>query len=561
MAEFERRYGDRLPEVRGDFTPYWEDGAASSARETALARNASERLVQAETLWALLDPAHFPDADFYTAWRNVILYNEHTWGAYCSITKPDSQLTRDQWKIKQAFALDADRQSRELLRRATARRRGSNKPVTAVDVYNTCSWPRDDVIVLPKGMARPGDTVQTPDGRPVPSQRLADGRLAFLARSVPPLGAKRFVLKAGAARPAGQAKARGRRLTTSALEVEVDGDTGAIERLVWKPAGIDFAGGAQRRGLNTYHYVPSRDPKTAQSLTGGVTVRVEDAGPLVASLVVESPAPGCRKLTRRLCVVDGLPFVFITNVVDKKPVRTPESVHFGFDVNVPDGVMRLDIPWAIIRPEKDQLPGACKNYFSVGRWIDVTNRTVGLTCAVVDAPLAEVGAIRVDVSKPLEPSAWLKHLDPTQTFFSYVMNNYWETNYKADQEGPTVFRYALQPHGPFDPAQCVKFGIERSQPLVVVPANPDVPVRGSAVRVEPASVIVTSLKPSRDGRALIVRLRNVSDQPVQARLSWLDPKPASLAICDPFEEPAAPVTGFVQLAPKGIVTLRAELTK
>ena len=27
MREFEQRYGDRLPEVRGDFTPYWEDGA------------------------------------------------------------------------------------------------------------------------------------------------------------------------------------------------------------------------------------------------------------------------------------------------------------------------------------------------------------------------------------------------------------------------------------------------------------------------------------------------------------------------------------------------------
>jgi len=47
MREFDQRYGDQVPEVRGDFTPYWEDGAASSARETALTRAASERLVQA----------------------------------------------------------------------------------------------------------------------------------------------------------------------------------------------------------------------------------------------------------------------------------------------------------------------------------------------------------------------------------------------------------------------------------------------------------------------------------------------------------------------------------
>ncbi len=53
---FEQRYGDQLPQVRGDWTPYWEDGAGSSAAETAMNRASSERLAQAETLWAMLDP-------------------------------------------------------------------------------------------------------------------------------------------------------------------------------------------------------------------------------------------------------------------------------------------------------------------------------------------------------------------------------------------------------------------------------------------------------------------------------------------------------------------------
>ncbi|HEY5909311.1 MAG TPA: polysaccharide lyase family protein, partial [Verrucomicrobiae bacterium] len=50
--DFEKRYGDKLPTARGDFTPYWEDGAASSARETALNRVSADRLSQAETLFA-----------------------------------------------------------------------------------------------------------------------------------------------------------------------------------------------------------------------------------------------------------------------------------------------------------------------------------------------------------------------------------------------------------------------------------------------------------------------------------------------------------------------------
>ena len=58
--EFEKRYGDKLPTYRGDLTPYWEDGAASGARETALNRHSADRLLQAETLWALLSPASSP---------------------------------------------------------------------------------------------------------------------------------------------------------------------------------------------------------------------------------------------------------------------------------------------------------------------------------------------------------------------------------------------------------------------------------------------------------------------------------------------------------------------
>ena len=92
---FERRYGDKLPEFSGDYTPYWEDGAASSAMETALNRASAERLAQAETLWAIRNAGPFPATAFQEAWRNVLLYSEHTWGAHNSISQPDLPFVRD----------------------------------------------------------------------------------------------------------------------------------------------------------------------------------------------------------------------------------------------------------------------------------------------------------------------------------------------------------------------------------------------------------------------------------------------------------------------------------
>ncbi|MCX7426819.1 MAG: glycosyl hydrolase family 38, partial [Planctomycetia bacterium] len=556
FREFERRYGDKVPEVRGDFTPYWEDGAASSARETALTRVASDRLVQAATLWTMLRPEAYPAEPFYQAWRNVLLYNEHTWGAHCSISQPDDPFTKSQWAIKQKFALDADAQSRALVDAAVSERRAAAAPARAIDVFNTESWPRTDLVLLPVDLAVAGDVVTTADGKPVVAQRLASGELAVLAENVPPLGAKRFLLRAGDVKPSGHAKADGATLDNGRLRLAVDTTTGAIASL--RVAGrdeelVDHGAGL---GLNEYVYVPSRNAKDAVRVKA-VAIRVEDPGPLVATLVVEGDAPGCRKLTRRLRVVDGLDRVDIANVLDKKDVRDKEAVHLGFAFNVPEGTMRVETPWAVVRPEADQLPGSCKNYLSVGRWVDVSNEGSGVTWATVDAPLVEVGAITVDVPSHLGTAGWIRRLEPTRTFYSYLMNNYWETNYKASQDGPTQFRYAICPHGKFDSAAAARFGIERSRPMVVVPVDEKTPEVASLARVEPPEVIVTSLAPSADGRAWMLRLFNPTGEPRQATVRWSSP-PKRVSLSSPLEPSGKEVAGPVELPGRGIVTLRCE---
>jgi hypothetical protein len=58
FSEFEARHGEGLPEFRGDLTPYWEDGAGSSALETAANRNTADRLVQAQALFAMGAAGH-----------------------------------------------------------------------------------------------------------------------------------------------------------------------------------------------------------------------------------------------------------------------------------------------------------------------------------------------------------------------------------------------------------------------------------------------------------------------------------------------------------------------
>jgi len=548
--DFERRHANVVPKVRGDFTPYWEDGAASSARETGLNRAAAERLTQAEALWAMLAPRRYPAAEFYAAWRNVLLYDEHTWGAHNSVSQPDSEFARAQWVIKQRFALDADAQSHTLL--ASALPTAVVKKITAVDVFNTASWPRTDLIVLAGEPPLAGYLVEGPDGEPVPSQRLSTGDLAFLATDVPPFGARRYTIAAGRARAEGRAMAIGVELTHSTIGVSIDHQTGAIARLQGRGILPDLVDTRAGLGLNDYFYVAGKNPKDARR-NGPVEITVKERGPLVASLLIVSDAPGCKKLTREVRLVEGIERVDIINVVDKLKIRKKEGVHFGFAFNVPGGVMRMDIPWAVARPEADQLPGACKNWFTVQRWIDISNHKHGVTWATVDAPLVEVGSITAE-------TPWIRKLEPSRTLYSYAMNNYWFTNYRDSQEGPTTFRYAIKPHAEgFRAEAAARFGVECSQPLIPVPVDADAPRRESLLRVEPAGVIVAGLKPSEDRKALIVRLFGAGGRAEKATLTWGKPAPKKTWLSNLAEEQVGKVARPIDVPAWGIVTLRAEL--
>ena len=52
--KFEEQYGAELPVFAGDMTPTWEDGAASTACETAMNRTTATRLAQTETIWSMI---------------------------------------------------------------------------------------------------------------------------------------------------------------------------------------------------------------------------------------------------------------------------------------------------------------------------------------------------------------------------------------------------------------------------------------------------------------------------------------------------------------------------
>ncbi len=508
FGEFERKYGDSLPEYRGDFTPYWEDGAASTAKATALNRTAAEQLVQARTLWAMTDPVNCPDLDFDEAWRNVILYTEHTWGAHNSISEPESEFVKGQWNVKRSFAETAAEMADDLTARAFADA-VSAEQAGAIDVYNTSSWTRSGLVTLPQSPVRERQCVIDESGKVLLSQIDSRGQLVFFAADVPPFSAKRFFVKNGTAPSKSGVSVEGNVLSNGILTVGIDPETGGIGSITRNGIEQDFA---DNDPLNGYYYLPGKDPKDAVP-SGETTLSVVENGPLFVTIEAVSKAPGAYSVTRRYRIIDSLDYLEISNTVDKQPVKDKESVHFAFPFNVPDGEVRYDIAWGVVRPDEDQLPGGNRNFFSVQRWADVSAKKDGITLATLDAPLIELAGMNAEEWNLEAHRPWLKQVPETQTVYSYVMNNYWHTNYKAYQDGPVNFRYALRPHKAFDSAGAKRFGIEMSQPFVAVPVQDSSAPAKLPFDIDCGDTIIVSSVTALDkGNAFMLRLFNSGEK-------------------------------------------------
>ena len=583
FAAFEKKYGNVIPKYKGDLTPYWEDGAGSSALETRINRNAADRLTQAEALAAMYAPRSGRTADFNEAWRNVLLYSEHTWGAGGSVSNPEAPMSKDQWEFKRAFAVDAEKQSQELLDaelRAYASGSGTAPPSpAAIDVHNATSWSRSELVILSKEFSAAGDSVEDIHGALVPSQRLSTGELAFIAHGVPEFGSARFHLSAGKVHPpAVPVIAKEGVLDNGIVRARVDAATGNLVELTLHGQPGNLIDTSDNQSLNQYLFLAGSDISKIET-SGPATITVVESGPVVATLRIESSAPGANSLVRHVRLVAGADWIELSNVVDKKRAEInpnpndraassafsqhggKESVQFAFPFAIPGGATRVDIPLAEMRPETDQLPGACKNWLPVGRWVDVSNQQRGVTWVSLDAPLIEVGEVSANLLGSVrDPNLWREHIAPTQKFYSWVMNNHWGTNYRAYQEGPVEFRYALRPHRGFDAAGASRLAIGLSQPLVASASRDGAPV-GSLVQIEPADVLALSLKPSDDGKATILRLFGASGQDRVAHLRWTATAKPKLWLSNTAEDRLKPLAGEIAVASLDVVTVRAEFAQ
>lgn len=552
MEAFEKKYGDQLPVLSGDFTEYWTDGLGAAAKQTSMNRNTKEKLIQDETLWTMMRPGvAAPRTDIKEAWRNVSMGTEHTW---CYMDPSKQPITNDILQVKFGYFQKAQDISEALT--TSALENVWQHESTDIGVFNTLSWKRSGLVHIPASQSQKYNGVAEEGGKMVPSQKLSSGELVFLATDVPAFGLKKYFLKEKAGKKGSLAKDN--ILDNGIVKLVIDKQSGDIASLT-SGSGEFVDTGASCR-LNSFRYLYGADNEEKALGTSNVKISVKENGPLLGTILVESAAEGCNSLTREITVIAGMPFVEIKNVVDKKAVLKKEGIHFGFAFNLKDPVIRADIPWGIMNIDSNQLKGANRNWIGFQRWLDITDGNKGVTWCSLDAPVFEVGNITANIiGSATNSEKWIKKITPSATIYSWALNNHWHTNFPLSQEGKIEFRYRILPYNTsYDAGNSNRFGLDQAQPLIAAPVKKNTTCQPLLSLEGSPEVFVSILKTDNTGNNTFVRIRSVSGKNERVKLHWNDRKPISVVIADNHasnrkegeEEVIVPAMGFLTIEAK-----------
>jgi len=299
----------------------------------------------------------------------------------------------------------------------------------------------------------------------------------------------------------------------------IDTVTGGIASIYDKELKVELVDKSSPYRVNQYIY---ENPEGNRDSVDNMKVRArfkryspssakcsaEVGGPVASSIVVRTSAKRAPSLTHQIVLYDDIKRIDIINMIDKEETYDLEAVYYAFPFDVKGGIFRFEIADAMMSPETEQLPRTTRDWHTVQHWIEISNKDCSVVWSPIEAPLVQFCDINT--------GKWLEKLDITNTwFFSYAMNNYWMTNFKASQGGKITLRYSITSHrGGTDHFRASQFGWGYHTPLIaaVLHQHTDSTLSGTAqtfLNIDAPNVIVQAFKQAEDGKGIIVRLREL----------------------------------------------------
>jgi alpha-mannosidase len=527
FRDFEKTYGATLDTHTVTYGNEWDLYSASMAETSARAKRAIEKLRAAEALgtFVALKMPEFLTPRLLSrdeAFRDIGLYWEHNWTA-------DGQVTngaRAAWQAKIAQNIESyvDALHGDAKQRLAGMIAKPNAQTQRFFVFNPLGWSRTDVA---DHVYRGPADIQVRDvttGGIVPHQMVrikGVPSIRILARDVPSVGYKTYEitrLVAQSALTGGPMEADfaatvsgegSEIIENSAVRLAVERD-GAIRSFVDKRRGnVELAG--THAGFHLNDLVAGSD---------GEPLTIVNRGPISVTLRARSNADLER--ATEITLYRDSERVDIQNEIT---ANFADLRHWTFSFNLANPAVHTEEVGAINLNKLASDGGAYANtharydYVTVNHFADISDGTGvrGMTISNPDLAFARLGNSTFDKLDTATPQINLLAGGQVDGARLGV----------KEQNGATYFlqRFALRPHGGYDPVTAMRFALEHQNPFVVgaVLGSESAPypeTRYSLLTTDAPGVLLWTLKPAEEGLAhgLIARLWNVSSSSSTVRV-------------------------------------------
>lgn len=542
FKEMEGLYATDFPVYKGAWPDWWTDGFGAGAREWAVMREASADLkansaglamaaLQGTPLPANIEPRTFE------ANNALLFYAEHTTGYSESVREPLSENTMVQRGIKESYAWEANRrvailgeETMGLLQANLAR----EKDPTLV-VYNTLNWNRSGLItvyidhqIVPLGRKA---GIYDNLGNRMPAQATehrSDGTYwTVYVKDIPAFGYKRFLIKSRHNDESSLTSKPETVLENTWYKIVADLKQGALKSIIDKENNTelidqqaDFKVGQfilekingraqmESRKLDSYERLPLDTIWFESKLEGDVWTSLKFRGETETAV-----NPNGYSIEFRL--YHDFKRIDIVCTIVKKTIFEPESFYIAFPFGLKDAKHYLEVPGGIMEVGKDQIPGSSNDWYTMQGFTSLRNTQQQIVLTSNQMPLFQFGDINTGRYKagalPQGP-----HL------FSWPMNNYWVTNFNADQRGGHTWNYSLTSSKDVSNGLATRFGLENRIQFLgrIMPGggNGMTDWSGSFIKGWPSNLVLISAEPIRQGNEILIQVRETEGETVELKL-------------------------------------------
>jgi Glycosyl hydrolases family 38 N-terminal domain./Glycosyl hydrolases family 38 C-terminal domain. len=170
-------------------------------------------------------------------------------------------------------------------------------------------------------------------------------------------------------------------------------------------------------------------------------IKVVENGDVYIAVQMDYQLEGTRFYQVFLKIYKDLPKIDAMVRIHKESVWEPENLYISLPFTAGENEVKwIDKTGCVIRPGIDQLPGSNGEFYMLQNGIVMEGESKSVVVAVKDTPLVIFGDLK---AKPIR----LCNGEDTElnrsTAYAWVMNNFWETNFKVDLGGFYEFAYSV----------------------------------------------------------------------------------------------------------------------